>query len=265
MKAGRPRPKPGRGGPSNPRTSASSRWGSNSTDGSSSPIWTAAWAARVSACSGSQEAGVLSLDPSLFVFAYCISPSRGTATSVHSAALVAAWGGGLTVRGSRNRLAASDRGAGCADDGDRRRVGSGAPSGPCLVVGARAVGGVCLCAGSARGARLDARQRVCDRRARVRGGATASTIYLGGSFSQVGPRTGPWVSLSAASGQVDSAMPQVWGGFAAVNAVVADGSGGFYIGGSFTSRGAGWRARTSPTSAPTRRSIRTGRRAPTSR
>jgi hypothetical protein len=41
---------------------------------------------------------------------------------------------------------------------------------------------------------------------------TPSTIYLGGSFSQVGPRTGPWAATSASSGQVDVAMPQVSGG-----------------------------------------------------
>jgi len=69
---------------------------------------------------------------------------------------------------------------------------------------------------------------------------TASTIYLGGLFTQVGPRTGPLVSLSATSGQIGRPLPQVSGGSsttpysAGVYAIVADGSGGFYIGGNFT-------------------------------
>jgi hypothetical protein len=63
---------------------------------------------------------------------------------------------------------------------------------------------------------------------------SADTIYLGGHFDQVGPRTGPWVSISASSGRVDVTLPQVSGGGAVVSAVAADGSGGFYIGGDFT-------------------------------
>ena len=63
---------------------------------------------------------------------------------------------------------------------------------------------------------------------------TPSTIYLAGRFSQVGPRTGAWVTLSASTGKVDAAMPHVSGGAADVNAIVSDGSGGFYIGGNFT-------------------------------
>ena len=63
---------------------------------------------------------------------------------------------------------------------------------------------------------------------------SADQIFLGGSFSYVGPRTGPWVALSASSGAVDAAMPQVAGGSAQVYATVADGAGGFYLGGNFT-------------------------------
>src|SRR5215211_2129348 len=63
---------------------------------------------------------------------------------------------------------------------------------------------------------------------------SADRIYLGGDFTQVGPRTGPWVALSAASGQVDAAMPEVAGGSGQINAIVSDGSGGFFIGGDFT-------------------------------
>src|SRR5215208_2538230 len=41
---------------------------------------------------------------------------------------------------------------------------------------------------------------------------TADKIYLGGSFTQVGPRTGAWAALSASSGAADAAMPEVSGG-----------------------------------------------------
>ena len=63
---------------------------------------------------------------------------------------------------------------------------------------------------------------------------SADTIYLGGDFERVGPRTGPWVALSASSGEVDAAMPEVSGGEGTVNAIVGDGSGGFFVGGDFT-------------------------------
>lgn len=63
-------------------------------------------------------------------------------------------------------------------------------------------------------------------------------IYIGGSFNEVGPRTGPWVSVSTGTGQRDAAMPQVSGGEGEVDAVAPDGSGGFYIGGDFTHVGA---------------------------
>jgi uncharacterized repeat protein (TIGR01451 family) len=59
-------------------------------------------------------------------------------------------------------------------------------------------------------------------------------IYIGGAFSEVGPRTGPWASVSAASGQFNAGMPQVSGGAGRVDAIVHDGAGGFYIGGDFT-------------------------------
>src|SRR4051812_46122659 len=68
---------------------------------------------------------------------------------------------------------------------------------------------------------------------------TADRIYLGGEFNHVGPLTGPWVGLSRSSGQVDATMPQValLDGDAHVAAIVSDGEGGFYIGGSFTEVG----------------------------
>src|SRR5947209_8757655 len=60
-----------------------------------------------------------------------------------------------------------------------------------------------------------------------------STTYIGGLFNQVGPRTGPGVGIGVTSGK-NAGLPQVSGANARVYAVAADGSGGFYIGGSFT-------------------------------
>src|SRR5215213_8662159 len=65
---------------------------------------------------------------------------------------------------------------------------------------------------------------------------SADTIYLGGDFGQVAPRTGPWVALSASTGEVDRAMPQFSGssGGDGVRATVSDGAGGFFVGGDFS-------------------------------
>ena len=63
---------------------------------------------------------------------------------------------------------------------------------------------------------------------------TAKRIFIAGFFSQVGPRTGPWVTISRTSGKFDPAMPQVSGGNGEVAAIIRDGAGGFYIGGNFT-------------------------------
>jgi hypothetical protein len=63
---------------------------------------------------------------------------------------------------------------------------------------------------------------------------SGNTIYLGGSFSQIGPRSGPAVTFTSESNTPDASFPQVSGGFARVNAAVSDGAGGWYIAGSFT-------------------------------
>lgn len=63
---------------------------------------------------------------------------------------------------------------------------------------------------------------------------TASTVYLGGAFSYVGPNTGGGVPLSDASGVPAGAFPIVSG---SVFATAADGAGGWYIGGAFTQVG----------------------------
>ena len=63
---------------------------------------------------------------------------------------------------------------------------------------------------------------------------SGSTAYLGGDFGYMGPETGSFVSLDSTSGQLNSPWPLVGG---SVNALVSDGSGGWYIGGSFSSIG----------------------------
>lgn len=59
-----------------------------------------------------------------------------------------------------------------------------------------------------------------------------NTIYLCGSFTQVGPFTGRGVPVNATTGWPINAYPRVSG---EVAAVVADGHGGWFIGGSFFS------------------------------
>jgi hypothetical protein len=58
--------------------------------------------------------------------------------------------------------------------------------------------------------------------------------YIGGNFTAVGPRTGTGVPIDTTSAQPLTTFPQVNG---TVNAVIADGNGGWYIGGTFTSVG----------------------------
>ena len=64
-------------------------------------------------------------------------------------------------------------------------------------------------------------------------------VYLGGDFVGVGPATGPGVAVSRTSGLLLPRAPVVAASpcCARVDAVVADGSGGWYIGGTFTSVG----------------------------
>jgi hypothetical protein len=61
-----------------------------------------------------------------------------------------------------------------------------------------------------------------------------NTIYLGGSFSRVGPPTGSFVSIDAATGDPIPPFPYVSG---VVTTIVGDGNGGWYIGGYFSSVG----------------------------
>jgi ubiquitin-protein ligase len=59
-------------------------------------------------------------------------------------------------------------------------------------------------------------------------------IYIGGSFNYVGPNTGNGVGIDNSTGNTVSGFPYVNGD---IYAVVPDGSGGWYIGGEFTSVG----------------------------
>jgi hypothetical protein len=58
-----------------------------------------------------------------------------------------------------------------------------------------------------------------------------NTLYIGGSFSQVGPVSGPAVALDPVTAVAKTPYPRVTG---YVRAVEPDGSGGWYIGGAFT-------------------------------
>jgi hypothetical protein len=62
---------------------------------------------------------------------------------------------------------------------------------------------------------------------------SGSTIYIGGYFTYVGPPTGSAAPLDAVTGAA-LGIPRINGG---VYAIAPDGSGGWYIGGHFTSVG----------------------------
>jgi len=63
---------------------------------------------------------------------------------------------------------------------------------------------------------------------------TNGTAYFAGDFSYVGPRTGPAAMFDEASGQTFAGLPMIAG---LVKAVQPDGSGGWFIGGTFTNIG----------------------------
>jgi len=68
--------------------------------------------------------------------------------------------------------------------------------------------------------------------------ATASSngiVYIGGAFTYIGPNIGAGAPIDTTTGQVAATFPEVRGGI--VNTVVSDGSGGWYIGGTFTTVG----------------------------
>lgn len=59
-----------------------------------------------------------------------------------------------------------------------------------------------------------------------------NTIYIGGTFTEVGPCTGQGVPVSPTTGAPANSYPRVGG---EVDAVVADGRGGWFVGGGFGS------------------------------
>ena len=62
-----------------------------------------------------------------------------------------------------------------------------------------------------------------------------NTVYVGGAFSQIANRTGSAIVVPASGGAPEPGFPEVAGG--SVTASVADGTGGWYLGGSFTNVG----------------------------
>ena len=63
---------------------------------------------------------------------------------------------------------------------------------------------------------------------------SGNTLYIGGTFTQVGPATGSFVPLDAGTGAPLSGFPKVAG---SVFTMAPDGSGGWFIGGAFTAVG----------------------------
>jgi len=61
---------------------------------------------------------------------------------------------------------------------------------------------------------------------------SGNTIYIGGSFTRVGPNTGSFVGIDAGSGAPVANWPRVTG---EVLCSAPDGASGWYIGGTFTS------------------------------
>ena len=63
---------------------------------------------------------------------------------------------------------------------------------------------------------------------------SGTTLYVGGSFTSVGPVTGSGAPVDTTTGSAAAGFPRVIG---QINAAISDGSGGWYIGGSFTAVG----------------------------
>lgn len=61
--------------------------------------------------------------------------------------------------------------------------------------------------------------------------AVADTLYLGGSFSYIGPYSGSLTAIGRKPGDVPRALPEPNG---PVHAIVSDGSGGWFVAGAFT-------------------------------
>lgn len=68
--------------------------------------------------------------------------------------------------------------------------------------------------------------------------AVGSRVYLSGAFDYIGPQTGYGVAVSTSAAKRSAAAPAIDG---VVRAAVADGDGGFYVAGDFTSVGGTYR------------------------
>lgn len=60
---------------------------------------------------------------------------------------------------------------------------------------------------------------------------SGNTLYLGGDFTYLGPRTGGLASFSVTTGEREAAFPAVEG---SIRSIEPDGAGGWYVGGDFT-------------------------------
>jgi outer membrane protein assembly factor BamB len=60
-------------------------------------------------------------------------------------------------------------------------------------------------------------------------------VYVGGEFGRIANRIGSGIVVTANGGEMDEVRSEIAGG--SVNAVLADGAGGWYVGGSFTTVG----------------------------
>lgn len=98
-----------------------------------------------------------------------------------------------------------------------------------LIVGAVAAGGCAFMAGPARAQEPDTSLWVTDGPVHAIVGA-GNTIYIGGRFSYVGPPTGSFVGIDAVTG---GALPPIQRVAGTVGALAPDGSGGWYLGGTF--------------------------------
>ena len=61
---------------------------------------------------------------------------------------------------------------------------------------------------------------------------TANDVYIGGTFTLIGPRTGGFVPVDNVMGNIIPGFPEFAGG--KVYSIVNDGAGGWYVGGDFT-------------------------------
>lgn len=63
------------------------------------------------------------------------------------------------------------------------------------------------------------------------------TVYIGGSFTYLGPYTGAGVAINKTTGALPSVFPPITGSNPGVYASISDGNGGWYVGGTFTTIG----------------------------